>query len=228
MGSSTRSSKRSPSRPQTTSRSAAPLINRVRAHWLRHLDKLAVRRQQAAALFRNRIYQAEVARRLGVSRQSVSRWYDRWRQGGQRALQASLQVGRPTRLIRPQQQQVRRALLRGARAHGYPTELWTLRRVAEVIERTTGVRYHPGHVWRLLHHLGWSRQKPARRAAERDEDKIQLFLHERWPQVKKGRGAGTPGSSSSMKPGSRSSPRSAPHGRPKGRPRSSATDSGTG
>jgi Winged helix-turn helix len=59
--------------------------------------------------------------------------------------------------------------VRGPTAHGYATQLWTLARVAEVIERITGVRYHPGHVWRLLRELGWSVQRPARRAAERDE-----------------------------------------------------------
>ena len=61
---------------------------------------------------------------------------------------------------------VEKALERGPKADGYPTELWALTRVAEVIEATTGVRYHPGHVWRVLRQMGWSRQRPARWAIE--------------------------------------------------------------
>jgi hypothetical protein len=61
-------------------------------------------------------------------------------------------------------------LSQGAKANGYPTDLWTLARAAEVIQRVSGVRYHPGHVWYLLHdRLNWSRQRPARRATERNE-----------------------------------------------------------
>ena len=58
---------------------------------------------------------------------------------------------------------VERALQKGPKANGYPTDLWTLARVAEVIEKTTGVTYHPGHVWKVLRRMGWSRQRPARR-----------------------------------------------------------------
>ena len=88
-----------------------------------------------------------------------------------------------------------------------PTELWTLARVADVIEKVTGVKYHPGHVWRVLRQMGWSRQRPARRAAERDDEAIEQWVNERWPKVKKTPGPGTPGSSSKTKAGSASSPR---------------------
>jgi transposase len=86
---------------------------------------------------------------------------------------------------------------------GYSTELWTLRRVAEVIERTTGVAYHQGHVWRLLRGLGWSRQKPARQAAERNRDAIEAWVKERWPDLKRGPSESEPGSSSRTKAVSR-------------------------
>jgi transposase len=87
--------------------------------------------------------------------------------------------------------EVEAALAKGPRANGFATELWTLARVAEVIERVSGVRYHPGHVWRVLREqLGWSRQRPARRAVERDDEAIDQWVRERWPQVKKVPGAG--------------------------------------
>jgi transposase len=76
-------------------------------------------------------------------------------------------------------------LLKGATAHGFSTDLWTLPRVAEVIARTFGVRYHPAHVWKILRGEGWSCQKPERRARERDEAAIQRWRTDRWPHIKK-------------------------------------------
>src|SRR5215211_2872278 len=64
---------------------------------------------------------------------------------------------------------------------------WTLARIAAVIERLTGVRYHPGHVWRLLRRLGWSPQRPARVASERDEAEIARWRAQEWPRIKGGR-----------------------------------------
>jgi transposase len=77
-------------------------------------------------------------------------------------------------------------LLKGATAHGYASQLWTLPRVAEVIVRHFGVRYHPAHVWKLLRACGWSAQKPQRRARERDEAEIEQWRRQRWPHIKKG------------------------------------------
>ena len=80
----------------------------------------------------------------------------------------------------------------GAEANGYPNDLWTLARVAEVIERVSGVAYHPHHVWRILREqLGWSWQRPARQAVERNDEAIHDWVKKRWPQLKKGRGART-------------------------------------
>lgn len=187
----------SSSRPSTGSRPA-------RKNGLRR-DRVALeaRRRQAAKLFRQGLSQADVGRFLRVSRQSVSRWFEQWRQGGSSALKRSPSTGRPARLTPAQLRRVERALLQGARAQGYSTELWTLRRVAEVIERTTGVAYHQGHVWRLLRGLGWSRQKPARQAAERNPDAIEAWVKERWPELKRGSSGSEPGSSSRTKAVSR-------------------------
>lgn len=154
---------------------------------------LEVRRQQAAHRFSAGDSQAAVARRLHVSRQSVSRWYRQWRSGGHDALRAAGRAGRKPRLSAEQRGQLDAALRRGARAHGFPTELWTLPRIAQVIRTQTGVRYHPGHVWKLLRALHWTLQRPARRAQERDEATIRRWVRTRWPAVKKTPAAGTPG-----------------------------------
>ncbi len=111
------------------------------------------RRAKAAGLFKAGKTQAEVARALHVSRQSVSRWHSRFRRGGAKRLKGAGRAGRKPRLDAKQLSRVDTALRRGARAHGFQTSLWTLPRVAVVIERYTGVKYHPGHVWRVLQQL---------------------------------------------------------------------------
>lgn len=78
--------------------------------------------------------------------------------------------------------------MRGARAAGFATDLWTCPRVAEVIRRAWGIRYHVDHIGRLLRSMGWTPQKPQRRARERDEDTIRRWVKVEWPRVKK-RGA---------------------------------------
>jgi transposase len=70
-------------------------------------------------------------------------------------------------------------------AFGWPTELWTLSRVAKLIEKQFGVRYHISHVHRLLNDLKFSPQKPARRAREQDQEAVAAFRRERWPALKK-------------------------------------------
>jgi transposase len=87
---------------------------------------------------------------------------------------------------------VAEALAEGAEANGYFSDLWTLPRVAEVIEHVTGVSYHPGHVWYVLRdQLGWTWQRPARRAVERNDEAIERWVKKRWPHLKKGRSART-------------------------------------
>jgi len=134
--------------------------------------------------------QAEVARMVGVSPPSVQRWKEAMEQGGVEALKAKPHPGSRPRLTQAQWQQVGKLLQQGARAHGYPTELWTLRRVAEVIERHFGVRYHPSRVWVLLRRLGWSCQKPERRARQQDAAAVAQWRHKRWPHIKKRRSGG--------------------------------------
>jgi transposase len=150
------------------------------------------RRMRAADLFRRGVMPAETARQLGVSHQVVSEWRKAWRQGGRAALRSAGRVGRPAKLSTVQLAKVERALAKGAAANGYVTDLWTLPRVAEVIQRLTGVAYHLGYVWYILRNqLRWSWQRPARRAVERDEEAIERWVEQRWPQLKKEPGAST-------------------------------------
>jgi transposase len=158
------------------------------------------RRLQAARLFAQDLSQAEIARRLGVSRQTASRWHARWRQGGRAGLAGPGRWGRPSRLSDRDWQRVERALLAGAVAQGFDTDLWTLARVAQVIWRLTGVSYHPGQVWWLLRRHHWSPQRPARRAAERDEQEIARWRAEEWPRIKGGRPSKARGSAWSTSP----------------------------
>ncbi len=168
---------------------------------------LEERRKRAGKLFAKGVAQADIANELGVSRQSVSRWYSDWRSSGTRGLRAAGRAGRLPKLDAKQLRQVVRELEKGARAHGYATDLWTLARVGEVIEATTGVSYHPGHVWRVLRQMGWSRQRPARRALEGDDEAIARWRAEEWPRVKKTPAGGGRGSASRTSRASASSPR---------------------
>jgi transposase len=179
---------------------------------VRDFEAMKQRRLRAAKLFGRGATQAEVARTLGVSRQSAMLWERAWKRAGKKGLEGAGRAGRRPRLTVAQRSQIETALRRGPQAHGYRTELWTLPRIADVIERETGVAYHPGHVWRVLHGLGWSLQKPTTRARERDEQAIAHWVREIWPRVKKTPHADAPPSSSSTRAGSRKDLRSAAPG----------------
>lgn len=132
---------------------------------------------------------SQVAQRLKVDARSVRRWREMYEQHGPRGLRAKPAPGRPSKLNSRRREALRRRLLKGAKANGFPTDLWTCARVAELIERCYGVTYHPDHVGRLLASLGFSCQKPARRAMERDEERIEQWVAKDWPRIKKSRSA---------------------------------------
>ncbi len=186
----------------------------------RNFEALERRRMRAVRLFEQGETQAAVARRLGVSRTTAMRWLQALEVQGREGLRAAGRAGRKPRLTAAQLEQVEQALLEGPLAFGHATDLWTLPRVAEVIRRVTGVRYHPGHVWRVLRRLGWSRQKPTTRARERDEEAIQRWVKTTWPAVKKTPHAKARRSSSSTRVGSQNGPRSSVRGRRVDKPRS--------
>lgn len=151
------------------------------------LKALERRRKRAARLAAAGVTQAEVARRVGVSRQSVSRWEKVREQGGVEALRRPKRFGRPRRLSDAQCEELARELKAGALAAGFPTELWTLPRIASLIEQRFAVRLAQSSVWRLLRELGWSVQRPTGQARERDERAIRTWKAKRWPQLKKSR-----------------------------------------
>lgn len=139
----------------------------------------------------------EVARLLECAPSSVMRWRDARQAGGVEGLRVRFSPGRPAKLDPRQRKRLVRLLLQGALAHGYATELWTTSRVARLIWKEFRVRYHRDHVGRLLHGLGWSVQKPERRALERDEERIERWKKEAWPRMKKKPRGWVPTSSSS-------------------------------
>ena len=149
---------------------------------------METRRKKAGKLFAKEYSAPEVARCLGVARQVAYRWKNAWDQGGHAALASKGPAGPKSKLTVAQTQQVTEALLAGPVAHGYKTALWTLPRVASLIEDLTGVGYHPGHVWRLLGASGFSCQQPERRAIERNDKAIRRWSRTGWPALKKRRG----------------------------------------
>lgn len=160
-------------------------------------QQLLARRTRAVALLkRGHPYQA-VARMVQSSISSLVRWMQSFRRRGKAGLKPRPTPGRPREMTARQQRQLIVVLKAGARAAGYPTEMWTARRVAEQIRRHWGIEYHPGHVWKLLVGLGWSCQKPERRALQRNESKIRQWKQTQWPRIKKSprpaRSSGFPG-----------------------------------
>jgi len=147
--------------------------------------ELERRRRKAVSLLYEGYQPVEVARMMGVDRRSVRRWKAAWQAEGQEGISARPTPGRPCKLNAKEREKLERELLKGAQEAGFPTDLWTCPRVAELILERFGVRYHPDHVCRLLRGMGWSPQKPQRRASERDEEEIQRWVKEEWPRVKK-------------------------------------------
>ena len=130
---------------------------------------------EAARLLRQGVSQSEVARRVGVHRQSVIRWARQLAQSGVAGLKQAGRAGRKPRLGATQLRAIAGGLKRGPEALGYSSGLWTAGRVRDLIEYQTGVRYHEAHVWRILRKLNWSCQRPTGKALERDERAIRQW-----------------------------------------------------
>lgn len=151
----------------------------------RDFKALERRRLLALRLLDQGLNQSEVARRLGVGQQSVSRWAQQAAQGGLEALRHPGRAGRKPQLSSEQLGQLEQLLFDGPEAHGYPTPLWTCQRVVHLIHQQFGIRYHPGHVWKILVRLGWSPQRPVGQARQRDEQAIRQWRRRTWPAAKK-------------------------------------------
>ena len=146
---------------------------------------LEKRRRRAVKLSREGKGIREIARRVRASPGAVHRWLQDWKTHGDAALAAKPTPGRPSKLTTKQREKLLKLLLAGAMACGFPNEFWTLKRIATLVRKEFGVRYHPSHLWRVLQACGWSCQVPERRAIQRDEEAIAHWMRYKWPAIKK-------------------------------------------
>jgi transposase len=162
----------------------------------RDFKALEKRRLKGGKLLARGVPKSEVARRLGVTRQTVAGWERRMARDGRDGLRRG-ELGRPRQLDAVQERELGKVLMAGALAAGYPTELWTLPRIGKLIAKRFEVKYSTGHLWHLLRRLGFSCQKPEKRATQRDEAAIAHWKRHTWPALKKKPGErGAPSSSS--------------------------------
>jgi transposase len=145
-------------------------------------EQLAERRTRALRLLAAGLGPTDVARRIGVARQTIYEWKANARR---KRRHSKRRPGGICRLSAQQQKQLTRELLRGAFAHGYAEDHWTLDRIGRVIYDLFQVRYHPSSVWHLLRRMGWSSQKPQRRGLQRDDEAIADWQQKALPRIKK-------------------------------------------
>ena len=154
--------------------------------------ELEARRLCAAEYFHERKPLRTIARLLGASLSSVKRWKSAWQAGGVEALAAKPHPPRSSKLSEKQKQQVIKLLRTGPLAAGFKTDLWTCPRVAQLVRKQFGVKYHPDHLGRVLHDLGFSPQKPRQVAREQDAEAVVRWRKQDWPRIKKKRVDGAP------------------------------------
>jgi transposase len=143
------------------------------------------RRRRALALVDSGCTLNEAARRIGCSSSSVVYWFHARRQGGEKALRVRFSSGRPRKLTPQQERRLIQLLVQGPLQRGYRTNVWTSKRIAQLIKEEFGISYHSNHIGRLMFRLGWSHQKPKKRAAERDPEEIEGWKRKQWPRIKK-------------------------------------------
>ena len=144
---------------------------------------LEQRRLQAVRLLESGHSYRSVADQVHSSLSSVVRWHQSYRERGRKGLRARASPGRPALLSIDQRKTLLEILVRGPLARGYLTDLWTLRRIGDVIDKEFGIRYSLANCWKVMTALGWSCQKPAKRARERDEGAIRTWKRSVWPQI---------------------------------------------
>jgi len=147
-------------------------------------EELEKRRMKAMRRFEKEMPQAEIARELGVTKVAVHYWHRAWKENGKEALYKK-KSGPEGQVGEKEKAKIERALLKGPEAAGYATDLWTLARIRKLIKEKTGVAYGQTQVWRLIRTMGYSYQKPMRRAKERDEEAIAYWKRVTWPAIQK-------------------------------------------
>ena len=148
------------------------------------------RRRLAVERVRSGYTQQEVADFFGVHVRSVQRWMQTYREHGLRGLKPTPVTGRPPRLSAEQERQVLGWFRRSPREFGFPTELWTAPRVAQLIQRKFRKKFHPRYINEWLARRRITPQKPERQARERDDREVRRWLREEWPRIKKVPGVG--------------------------------------
>jgi transposase len=148
-------------------------------------EELERRRQRAITLLNEGFQPVDISKMIGVDRRSVRRWKSAYLKKGEDAIKAKPAPGRPTKLTPKQMIQLEQALLKGAKATGFSSDLWTCPRIAHLISKRFSISYHVDHIGRLLKSLGWTPKKPQRRAIERNEEQIQRWIKTEWPRIKK-------------------------------------------
>ena len=155
-------------------------------HCPRNAASLEARRLQAVRLFRKHEIQANIARKLDVSKQAVSVWINEYKRQGIGVLKATMATGRPARVAFSRlSAKLSDILGSGPKSFGYETDLWTTTLIRDVLRQRTGISYHRDHVWKLLRKAGYSCQKPERRAIQRNERAIRRWIRKDWADVKK-------------------------------------------
>lgn len=148
--------------------------------------QLENRRRRAIALLQAGKPYRLAAKIVTASLSSVVRWHQAYRKKKLQGLRPRPTPGRPCQLSKGQRKRLKRLLLRGPLKEGYTTDLWTLKRIAKLIEKYFGVRYTVVGVWKLMRQgLVWSCQKPERRATQRNEEAIARWKKYIWPHIKK-------------------------------------------
>ncbi len=148
-------------------------------------DAKEFRRFRAVELFESGVKAIRIAEMLGVTRGAVSQWLKIYRENGKSALAHKKYCKNPCRLSQEQQGKLVEMLNEGAEKHGYQGQIWTQARVASLIMKKFGIKYHFNHIGKLLKKLGWSWQKPVHRASQRNEDEAHEWCEKRWPEIKK-------------------------------------------
>lgn len=149
------------------------------------MDESTKRRLRAGRLLLKGQAPAKVAEEVGAPRQTVYRWLGVLQEQGIDGLRVMSKGGRPSLMADKQVEELREALLAGPMANGYGTDLWTLKRVRLLIEKRFGIKYSDVNVWRILGSMGFSSQKPEKRAIERNEEAVEKWKRHELPALKK-------------------------------------------
>jgi transposase len=137
----------------------------------------------AANLFDQKLKVPQIAKALDVVEQTIRRWRRVYLKGGRDALRLNKHPGRPALLSETDRQKLAELLLRTPAECGFDKYLWTTQLIAELIAREFGITYHNDHVSVILGAMGFTHQKPTRRARERDEAKIEGWRQQTWPAL---------------------------------------------